>query len=178
MPDTHPSLLVFLLDDKVKAVRAVYEKVDEPIPAPTPAAYGEDTKTARKLQGFLFKTLDDTLFVGQLVVVPTDTRHGFTVVKIVEIDAEPDMRTDKEVKWVVGPVDVAEYHRVREGEQSILAKVAKQKLRKEREALRETLLGAEAAEFDEMRLLLSADANVAEAEVADAEWGPGPNPSA
>ena len=167
MSKAHPSLLVFLLDDSVRGVRAVYEKVDEvEMQAPAPMAYGQEAeKRAQKLRGYLFKTTDQTLAVGDLCVVPTDTRHGFTVVKLVEVDAEPDMDSQLEHKWIVGKVDVSQYFETKAQEQRILDKVAKQELRVKKEELRKTLLGAQADDFANMKLAIAQDAGVAKAEV-------------
>lgn len=168
--DVHPSLLVFLLDDRVRGVRAVYEKLDQEDlyragARAEPMAYGDEAeKRAAKLKGYLFKTVDPSLAVGDLVVVPTDTRHGFTVCKIVEVDVEPDMTLTTEVKWIVNKIDVSNYFDVLESEKSIKQKVADRALAEQRRKLKETLLG----DFEGaagMTLALSLDADIAEAQV-------------
>jgi|TARA_R110000851_G_scaffold17651_1_gene55800 hypothetical protein len=152
----HKSLLVFLIDDSVKAIRAVYEKVNEPTAiAPMPMAYGQDDPhSSPKLRGYLFKTHSADHKVGDLLVVPTDTRHGFTVVKVVEIDAEPDMDAQHAIKWVVGKVDTATYFDIVEQELSIIDTVAKAELKTKRDNLRKTLLGEHEDQFADMKLAI------------------------
>ena len=158
----HKSLLVFLLDDSVKAIRAVYEKVNEPAAAAEmPMAYGQaDPETSPKLRGYLFKTHTSDHKVGDLLVVPTDTRHGFTVVKVVEVDAEPDMNAQSDVKWIVGKVDTATYFDIRAQEAEIIDKVAKSELKAQRDKLRETLLGADSERFEGMKLAIGQDVEI------------------
>lgn len=60
---------VFLINKNVRAVMCNYE----------PDAEHKTT---------MFKTLDTAIRVGDFVIVPTKTRHGMTVSKIVEVDVD------------------------------------------------------------------------------------------
>ncbi len=84
------STAIFLLNDKVRAVFGIYED-DE----------GGKKTVPRKL----FKTLDQSIKVGDYVLVPTHTRHKMTVNKIVEVDVEPPLETSEQIDWIIGPLD-------------------------------------------------------------------------
>lgn len=87
------SLAIFLVNESVRAIYAIYE------------ADTEKTKAARTM----FKTFDDTIKANDLVIVPTETRHGMTVCKVVEVDAKVDYDSHEPVKWIVGKVDRHSY---------------------------------------------------------------------
>lgn len=76
------STAVFLINDKARAIKAVYEPHD-----------GVKQTT--------FKTLDPDIKKDDLVVVATGTRHGFTVVKVVETDLSIDFKDKTEMCWIV-----------------------------------------------------------------------------
>lgn len=59
-----------------------------------------------------FKTMNKDLGVGDLVVVPTDTRHRFTVAKVEAVDIDVDFDAGFQMKWVVDPVNQAGYDSV------------------------------------------------------------------
>jgi hypothetical protein len=90
------STAIFLINPKVRAIAAVYEP---------------DTDT-RKSPRTIFKTFDQTLSVGDYILVPTDTRHKMTVNKVVEVDLEPDLESHACMQWVIGVVDKAAYEDV------------------------------------------------------------------
>lgn len=81
---------VFLINKNVRAVLCNYE----------PDA--QDKKV-------MFKTLDPKIKEGDLVIVPTKTRHGFTVSKVVETDVDVDFDSQTLVNWLVCKVDPADY---------------------------------------------------------------------
>lgn len=93
----NPSLAVFLINREVRGVMCAYDF--------------EDDKHTKPLHGktYLFKTLDQSIQKGDLVVVPTSTRVGFTVVKVIDIDVEPDYNSDIDYKWVVSKLDTSTY---------------------------------------------------------------------
>ncbi len=86
----HDSRTVFLLDDNVKCVSGKYE-------------VGHSASTEE------FKTAIEGIEVGDYVVVPTNTRQKMTVVRIDEIDIEPDLESDIKMDWVMCKVPKAEY---------------------------------------------------------------------
>ncbi len=82
------STAVMLLNQNIRAIHTVYE---------------EETET-RKQPRTTFKTLDTTIEVGDLVVIPTDTRHKMTVVKVVGVDVDVDFESTTPVQWVISKV--------------------------------------------------------------------------
>ena len=111
--------LVFLVNEQVRAIRAEYE-VDA-----TPE---------------LFKTLDPQIKVGDYVVVVTHGRHGMTVVKVVEVDVDPDLSAERNIRWVVGRVDVEPFEKIRDMEAMAIAALRKAKMKRDRKALQAALL--------------------------------------
>lgn len=83
------SLAVFLLEDKVRLIGVSYEKVQEGKPSSV----------------YSFKTLDQSIKVDDIVVVPTKTRHDMTICKVIEVDIRPDFDSTTEVEWLIGKVN-------------------------------------------------------------------------
>ena len=81
---------VFLINKNVRAVLCNYEP-DAP-----------DKKV-------MFKTLDPAIREGDLVIVPTKTRHGFTVSKVVETDVDVDFDNQTAIAWLVCKIEQADY---------------------------------------------------------------------
>lgn len=129
---------VFLISDKVRGINCSYE-ID---------ADGKPVKI------YTFKTFDDGLRPGDLVVVPTDTRHKFTVVRVEEVDVEVDVESRIEMKWIAGKFEPASYERVLHDEQAMVAKVKEAKKEARRRELKDELL-ATMSEEDRAKLLLS-----------------------
>lgn len=114
------STAVFLINKNVRAVLATYEAED----------------TAKRT---VFKTLDETLTVGDYVVVPTDTRHKMTVCKIVETDVDVDFDAPAQVLWIIGKIDRAGYDGVLAQEAKAITAIKSAELRKKRDDLRSTM---------------------------------------
>lgn len=98
---------VFLINKNVRAVLCNYEP-DTP-----------DKKV-------MFKTLDPDIQEGDFVIVPTKTRHGMTVSKVVEIDVDVDFDSAAPVAWIVAKIDQSGYEATiaQEGEAVSLIKSA------------------------------------------------------
>lgn len=117
------STAIFLINPHARAVNCIYES------------------DANKSQTpYTFKTLDQDIKVGDLVVVPTDTRHNLTVVKVVEVDVDLDIDTPNQIKWVIGKVDLETHNDLLAMETDALAKIKASQLRKKREQLAKDLL--------------------------------------
>lgn len=131
------SLAVFLMDEgnKCRGVLASYEVLSD----------------GRGKKPFTFyKTFDPSIKVGDRLVVPTDTRHNFTVVRAEAVDVEPDYNMTGDVDWVVGKIDMKAFDDIRAREAAAIAKIKNAEKRKHREQLREDLKAA--AGEDVMRL--------------------------
>ena len=87
------STAIFLINPKARAIAAIYEP---------------DTES-RKSPRTIYKTFDQTLSVGDYILVPTETRHKMTVNKVVEVDIDPDLESHTQMNWVIGVVDRVAY---------------------------------------------------------------------
>lgn len=115
------STAVFLINDDVRAVYVTYEALDN---APRS----------------LFKTLDKEIKVGDYVIVPTDTRHKMTVVKVVEVDSDAWMDYDGTLQWVIGRVDISDAAHVAGVESAAIERIKSAERLNKRKELREKLL--------------------------------------
>lgn len=118
------STAVFLISEDARCIACSYEK----------------PKTGETAKTYHFKSFDSTLKVGDLVVVPTSTRHSLTVVRVEEVDVEPDLQTPTEYKWIVGKVDISQHEDTLAKEAEAIDVIKKAQKRKQREELRKDLL--------------------------------------
>ena len=114
------SMAIFLINKNARAVFATYEA----------------DKGARQTA---FKTLDGTIAEGDYVIVPTDTRHEMTVVKVVETDVDLDFDSSVEVNWIIGRVDRADHEKLLQEERAAIKQIKSAELRKKREDLRDAM---------------------------------------
>jgi hypothetical protein len=118
------STAVFLMNEHVRCVLATYElDTDNPKAKRTP-----------------FKTLDTSVRVGSYVIVPTDTRHGLTVVRVVETDIDVDFDAPEQMKWIVGLVDRSPYEETLRIEEEAISAVKSAEKRKKADELRKALI--------------------------------------
>lgn len=123
---TNHSLAVFLINRDVRGIMCSYEP------------NSHDTKTG-KPPFYLFKTLDQSIKVGDLVIIPTDTRWGYTVVRVEEVDVEPDFDSQITYKWLVGAVDKGAYDHILAQENEAIARIKTAEKRAARDELKEKL---------------------------------------
>lgn len=102
-------------------------------------------------KNFLCKTFDQTIKVDDYVVVPTDTRHKMTVVKVIEVDVEPEMDSSIEYKWLVGRVDCADFEEIKEKEEQAIKVLRTAQKRRKKKEVREAML--EGLKEDEVKAL-------------------------
>jgi hypothetical protein len=121
MSHTNQSTAVFLINDSTRAIIAIYE------------AGEKATKT-------MFKTFDQSIDVDDLIVVPTGTRHGMTVCKVIEVDVDVDFNSQTPVDWVISRVDTTEYDDVIRREKEALKAIRSAELNRERARLKDALL--------------------------------------
>jgi len=112
---------IFLINKNVRAVMCNYE----------PDAEHKTT---------MFKTLDPTIKVSDLVIVPTKTRHGMTVSKVVEVDVDVDFDSACLVAWIVCKVDSANYEATLGQEADAVAVIKSAEKTKKRNELAAALL--------------------------------------
>lgn len=114
------STAVFLINDKVRAVLGTYEAGDNA------------AKT-------MFKTFDATVNKGDFVLVPTNTRHNMTVVKITDVDVEFDIETTTNVEWVIERIDLSAFEQMKAQEQAAITTIQSAEKNRKRKALREAI---------------------------------------
>lgn len=96
-------------------------------------------------QHTIYKTLDRSIAVGDLVVVPTETRHNFTVVKVLKVDVDVNFDDTREMHWVVDKVDKPAYDDVLAKEASLIEAVRKAEFRKRRDDLADAIFKDQSA---------------------------------
>jgi len=124
------STAVFLVNDKIRAISATYEKDGYEDGRPTPGA-------AKKIT---FKTFDQAIKKGDLIIVPTNTRHGFTICKVVDVDIELDYETNNQIDWVAGVFEDAEHKRMLAMEEKMVETIRSAEKNRKREELRKSLM--------------------------------------
>ena len=99
------STAVFLVNKSVRSVRVSYE----------PNIPGNPCQ--------LFKTLDTSIKSGDIVIVPTDTRHKMTCVKVEAVDFGVDFDSSTEYRWIIGRVDTDAYASILAQEGTVISRV-------------------------------------------------------
>lgn len=119
------STTVLLLNEECRAVLGVYE----------PDIDGQPPKPRT-----MFKTFDPSIEKDDLVIVPTNTRHGMTVFKIVEVDVEVDFENPAKVDWIIDKVDSTRHALLLEQEGVMIGRIQKAQANEKREKLKAALL--------------------------------------
>lgn len=119
------STAVFLINKNVRCMMATYE-IDR-----------EDTATAKRTP---FKTLDPGIGKGDLVIVPTGTRHGMTVVRVVESDVDVDFENMTPMAWIVQRVERGPYDVIVRDEERAINTIRSAEKRKKADELRAALI--------------------------------------
>lgn len=94
----------------------------------------------------MFKTLDATIKVGDLCVVPSDTRHKVTTVKIIAADVSVDFDAPEKVRWIISRVDMVAFDAVVKQEDEAIEAIKAAEFRKRRSNLFNDLVAASDAD--------------------------------
>lgn len=116
------STAIFLVDDAVRCVIVSYDQIK---------SGGKSIPTELKS----FKTVDPDIVKDDLVIIPTDTRWGFTVGKVVEVDVHVDFESPEQMRWIAQRLSTEQYESILEQEKGMMDKVSDAN----REALRKKL---------------------------------------
>lgn len=117
---------IFLVNTKVRAIKAVYQP---------------DVEGKPREPRVLYKTLDPSITVGDYILVPTETRHKMSVFRVTDVDVEIDFDdTTLNPKWVIGVVDREEYERTVDMESAAIERIRSAEKRRKQEELRKSLL--------------------------------------
>lgn len=112
------SKIVFLINDQARAVLGTYE------PGATPE---------------MFKTLDDTIAVGDLVAVQSTTRHNVTIVKVTAVDVDVNFDGATPLKWIVQRINMPAFASIIASEEQAISAVQAAELRRKKQELRKTM---------------------------------------
>ena len=145
------STAVFLINDDVRAIACTYEA---------------DEKAKREI----FKTLDKSIAKDDFVVVPTDTRHKMTVVKVVEVDVDVDLDSSIPMQWIVGAVERHDYERILKMEEQAIETIKSAEKRKKRDEMRAAIFK------DREGMLNSLSLTHLDAAVDEVQAAPAPRP--
>lgn len=118
----HGSMKVFLLDDAPICVKVNY-----------------DPDKTHGQTDYHFKTWEKDIKVDDFVVIPTNTRHGYTVGKVTEVDVEPDLEANYEMKWVVSIINVPAYIAMAEKEKEFISIANRAEREAKKKQLREQM---------------------------------------
>ncbi len=118
------STAVFLINDKVRAIKVSYDKAVE----------GSLLKT------ITFKSLNSKIKVEDYVVIPTSTRHGMTVCQVEEVDVEPNFEQVPEMEWLVGVVDREDFEKTNKLEKEAITAIKGAEFKRRRRELRKDML--------------------------------------
>ncbi len=135
------STAIFLINSRARAIMCTYEVHDGASP-------------------YMLKTLDPSIKVDDYVIVPTDSRHKMTVVKVVEVDVDVDFDKAYDVKWILGVVDTEANKELIGQEQAAIKAIQSAELTKKRKELRDAML---ADHVEEIKALPISDMNGDEA---------------
>jgi hypothetical protein len=133
------SLSVFLINKNCRAVMTRYEP----------------TRPTDK--DVMFKTLDPDIKIDDLVVVPTDTRHRFTIVKVTGVGVDVDLDSPTRVDWIVSRVDIAEHKRIVADEATAILKIRAVEFEQRRAKLCETMFSANMDSLKQLNLYANGD---------------------
>jgi hypothetical protein len=117
------SSAVMLINQNIRAVKVSYDLNAQGTP-----------------QGlYAFKTLDQTIDIGDIVIVPTTTRHNFTCVRVEEIDIDVDFESPTIWNWIVGRPDMAAYDNILNEEKKWIDTLKAAEKRRKREELKKSM---------------------------------------
>lgn len=114
----HNSKIVFLINDSARAVGARYE----------PHGPVE-----------VFKTLDPSIEVGDMIVVESGTRWDMTTAKVCEVDVDVNLDSDTPVKWVVQKIDSEAFDQIKEKEKAAVDAVQVAERSRKKKELRDSM---------------------------------------
>ena len=130
------SSAVMIINHEIRAIRTSYE----------PGKDGHVTSTS------VFKTLDKTVKVGDYVVVPTETRWGYTVNRVEAVDVDVDFDSDVQLKWVLNKVDIDGNKKTVSEEGKWFTALQESEKRKRREELRKQLIETHGDEVNKLMI--------------------------
>jgi hypothetical protein len=136
---------ILLVSDEVIAVRGVYDPSETAGRNKVKYAAHESEWAETERNGELFKTLIPDLTVGEIVVVESASRTGFSTIKITEVNADFDFDSDEPCRWITQRIDIDAHKDLRQREAAAVGKVKNAQRSSQREEIRRQMLGGEDA---------------------------------
>jgi ABC-type uncharacterized transport system YnjBCD substrate-binding protein len=127
--EVNHSTAIFLMNKEVRAILCIYE-------ADAKGKNGEDVLAPRHM----FKTMDHGIKVGDLVVVPTNAKHGASINKVVDVDVEVDFESATAVPWIIDVVDKSLFEANSKKEAVAIEAIKFGQKRRKQDELREMLM--------------------------------------
>jgi len=112
------SKIVFLINDQARAIEAKYEE------------HGTSE---------VFKTMDPSVKLNDLVVVQSGTRHMMTVAKVTAVDVDVNFDSSTPIKWIVQRVNSAGFDAILASEAEAISAVQAAELRRKKAELRKNM---------------------------------------
>ena len=111
--------------------------------APTPVGMmpHTDFTDVSAAEGYVFKTMDASLVVGDIITVQSTTRHGITVCRVTEVDVEIDLDTTLELKWVISKIDTEAFMEVLQMEADAVKAVQRAEKNARRDKIKKQIIG-------------------------------------
>jgi len=125
----NPNTVIFLVNTKCRALALAYEWCDQH----GKAAGGSTVKTD------IFKTFDQDLKKGDLVLGETQSRHQLCVYRVVEVDVEVNMDHGSYIPWIAGRCDDSALKGLKAREEELLAAIRQKDKERKRLELAETM---------------------------------------
>ena len=145
------STIVLAISDKVMCIRAEYTPHDkkampaapasQPYTQPVGMMSHTDFTDTTIAEGDVFKTMDATLRVGDIIAVQASTRHGITVCRVTEVDVEIDLDTPTEIKWVISRINTEAFMAVLSMEAEAIKAVQRSEKQARREKIKKQIIG-------------------------------------
>lgn len=123
---------IFIANEAVRAVKVNYDPKFNEFDAPSSSGGRDMADTHNKW----FKSLDPDLKVGDLVIVPTNTRHGGAVCKVLEIAEHVDLDSKFDMDWIKAKYSDEPYDNLIKQEKFIIDKLQANERKKRNAKLR------------------------------------------
>lgn len=145
MGETTPNFdrIIFLMNSNVRAIECSYEPDND----------------AANIKGrrVVFKSMDKTIRPGMFVVVPSKDRWNLTIVKVTEVDVEPDIESAAKMEWIIGTFDPSQHEKTAQAEAEVIAAVKQQQRARRTEQLRKDLIGGLSPELQRLTMVNNLD---------------------
>ena len=119
------STAIFLINSDVRAVSVSYER----------AADGKGVAPF-----YTFKTFDKSIKTGDLVVIPTTTRHMQTVARVEAVDVEIDFDSSVQFDWLIDKVDTSKASEIASQEAEAIRQIKSAEIRSKRDEMARKLM--------------------------------------